>query len=95
MGAISRDEFAALPQLGANLRWQVSDHLEVTCGYSWLLLTSALQTGDQIDRTVDPSQLSPLLDVPGNPAPAERPENPFRQTAFWAHGVNVGIQFSY
>jgi hypothetical protein len=53
MGAISRDEFAALPQLGANLRWQVSDHLEVTCGYSWLLLTSAVQTGDQIDRTVD------------------------------------------
>jgi hypothetical protein len=95
-GVQTHDEFAVLPEVGLNLQWQIAPRLSLTGGCTWLLLTNVVRAGDQIDRHVDPSQLSPLLNVPAASAPAAlRPAVPFDTTTFWAGGANVGLQLSF
>jgi hypothetical protein len=94
-GPQSDEAFAVLPQLGANLQWQFGEHLSLTCGYTCLVLSSVVRAGEQIDRTIDPSQLSPLLTGGGGQGPATRPQDPFLHTTFWAQGVNLGVQVTY
>jgi hypothetical protein len=95
-GTNSDDAFAVLPQIGANLQWVLSEHLSLTCGYTCLVLSSVVRAGEQIDRTIDPSQLSPLLNGGGGvPSAATRPQDPFLRHAFWAQGVNLGLQLTY
>jgi hypothetical protein len=95
MGSVSRNQFAVLPQWGIQVTRKATEHVSLTIGYDWLLLTNTVRTGDQIDRTVDRSQLSPFLNGTAPAAAANRPANPFHQTTMMAHGVNAGIQFSY
>jgi hypothetical protein len=94
-GTRSDNVFAALPQLGANLHWKLGEHLSLTGGYTCLVLSSLVRAGEQIDRTIDPSQLSPLLNVGGGQGQATRPHDPFLRTTFWAQGVNLGLQLTY
>lgn len=95
-GTRADDAFAALPQIGANLQWQLGEHLSLTFGYTCLVLSSVVRAGEQIDRTIDPSQLSPLLTGGGGgQGPATRPQDPFLHTTFWAQGVNLGVQVTY
>ena len=95
MGSVSRNQFAVLPEWGIHVTRKATEHLSLTIGYDWLLLTNTVRTGDQIDRTVDRSQLSPFLNGTAAAAAAARPANPFHQTTMLAHGVNAGIQFTY
>lgn len=95
MGTVSRDRFAVLPEWGVNVTRKATEHLSLTLGYNWLLLSNTVRTGDQIDRTIDSSQLSPLLNGTASATAATRPHNPFHQTTMWTHGVNLGLQLTY
>lgn len=95
IGSVSHDRFAAIPEWSINVSRKVAEHVSLTGGYNWLLLSGVVRSGDQIDRTIDPSQLSPFLNGIGSTGAATRPQNPFRETAMWAQGVNVGLQLTY
>jgi hypothetical protein len=95
IGTVSHDRLALLPELAVTCEWNFAPRWSLTGGYTGLLLTSAVRSGDQIDRTIDPSQLSPLLNVAtGAPATTGRPHVPFRETTFWAQGLHFGVQFT-
>jgi hypothetical protein len=94
MGLRRHDEFAVSPELGINVACQLAPCLSLTCGYTWWLLTGVVRSGDQIDRAVDPAQLSPL-NRGGGGAAALRPVVPFHTTAFWTQGINAGVQLRY
>ena len=95
MGVQSHDDFAVLPELGANARFRLTDRLSLTAGYNWLLLNKVARTGDQIDRHIDPTQLSSLLQVPGSGGPATSPTAGLNTTTFWAVGVSAGLELSF
>jgi hypothetical protein len=94
-GVVSDDALGVLPQLGANLQWALSDRVKLSCGYSILALTSVVRAGEQIDRSVDPSQLSPIMGGNSGPVVATSPANPFDRTVFWAQGLDLGLQITY
>lgn len=94
IGTCSDNMFAVLPQLGANVQWKLGEHLSLTGGYTCLVLSSVVRAGEQVDRTIDPSQLSPLFGG-GGQTPATRPQDPFFRTSFWAQGINLGVQVTY
>lgn len=95
-GLRTRNELAVLPEVDANLEYRLTPRLSLTCGFTWLLLNRVLQTGDQIDRRIDPSQLSPLISGPTAPnLAAVYPAMPFAASTFWACGANVGLQLNY
>ncbi len=93
-GRFSQDRFAVVPEVGVNVGYQATKHLRVFAGYNFLYCSNVVRPGDQIDRTVNPTQLpttgmSPQLIGPARPAPV------LRDTDFWAQGVNFGVEFRY
>ena len=93
IGHHNHDEFGVLPEFGANLGLQLSSHWRLSAGYTFLFLNSVLRPGDQIDPVVNPAQILPLG---GGPAVASvHPTVPYRETDFWARGLNAGLEFRY
>ena len=97
IGTYRWNEFAMVPELNLNLRYHYSECLSLTVGYSLLWVTDIARTGDQIDFTVNPTQLPPVpLAIGGGPAidPA-RPAPTFGSTDMWAQGLNLGVVWAY
>ncbi len=61
-------------------------------GYDFLYWSSVARPGDQIDRTVNSTQIAPRTGPFTGPA---RPAFEFKNTDYWAHGVNFGVEFRY
>jgi hypothetical protein len=88
IGEQSADELAILPELGINFRYQATRSLSLTLGYSLLYLSEIVRTGDQIDTTLNPTQL-----LGGNLVGPNRPLPQFNATDLWAQGFGVGLQW--
>jgi hypothetical protein len=94
IGRFERNRFAVMPEVGANIGYQVTDNFRIFVGYSFLYVSSVVRPGDQIDPNINRSQ------IPRSRAPAElvghpRPLFEFRGSDFWAHGANIGLEFRY
>ncbi len=103
-GSFSQNQFTIVPEVGFNLRCEVTSWLRVHAGYNALYWSNVARPGGQIDGTLN-SKLIPtgaLLPTNTNPvgvfvpgSEQGRPYFVFRDTAFWAHGINVGVEFRY
>jgi hypothetical protein len=91
-GPHSRNEFAVLPQLGATVGYRLTPRLQATVGYSFLYLSRVVRAAEQIDLDVNPDLLAPQA-TPF--AGAMRPGFQFRDTDFWAQGMNFGLHFAW
>ena len=88
-GSFQRNRFAVAPDLGANIGYQVTDHLRAFVGYDFLYLSEVVRAGDQVDLRVNPNQ---LRGVAGGPA---LPAFNFHGSDYWAQGVSFGLEFKY
>ncbi|HEX5271991.1 MAG TPA: BBP7 family outer membrane beta-barrel protein, partial [Gemmataceae bacterium] len=93
MGSYSRDRIAVVPELGLNVGYQVTDGLRLFVGYNLLYVSNVARPGDQIDRTVNITQIPRLG---GGPlvGPA-RPGFAFQGSDFYAQGLNLGVEFRW
>jgi hypothetical protein len=92
-GRVTADRFAVAPEARFRLGYQVTDHLGVFVGYQFLYLSKAARPGDQVDALINPGQIV-TSDRFGQPGP-NRPTLAQTTSDFWAHGVNVGLDFRY
>ena len=90
IGEYARNEEAFIPEVAITLSRQVTDHLSLSVGYSFIYWSNIVLAGDQIDRTINPSQLNGLPLI----GPA-RPEFAFRDTDFWLQGLNFGLHGTF
>jgi hypothetical protein len=89
IGEYHRDVFGVLPELGLTFAYQVTCNWRLSAGYSLLYLSRVVRPGEQIDLDVNPDLLPPEF----SPfAGLERPAFAFRDTDFWAQGLNFGLQ---
>jgi hypothetical protein len=86
IGRYNRDEFAAVPELGVNVNYQLSNCLDFTFGYSIIYWSDVLRPGDQIDRTINGTQTSG-----GTLMGAARPQFAFVDGDYWVQGINLGF----
>jgi hypothetical protein len=94
IGRFYQSEFGVIPELDLNVGYWVTPQVKVTVGYSVLYWNKVARPGDQIDRTVSAAQVA--LDPNfGNVQAPLRPLFQFRDSAFWAQGVNFGVEFQY
>jgi hypothetical protein len=101
-GIHSRDVFGVVPEAGIQVGYQVTRHVRATVGYSGLIaLGCVLRPGDQLDRTLNPN-LIPALYNPAAPNPfgpgvigPARPAFVFKDTDYWAQGLNAGLEFDF
>jgi len=95
IGHFTRDQFGVVPEVGAQVGYNFTDHLRVFVGYNFLYWNSVLRAGDQVDRNLDVTQI-PNFSAPGvQRAGQTRPAVLFRETSFWAQGFNVGLEWQY
>jgi hypothetical protein len=93
-GHFSRDRFGVVPEVGINLGYQVTEHMRAFVGYSFLYWNDVTRPGDAIDRTVNPTQIPSNLGSGPLSGPA-RPTVVFKETEFWAQGINLGLEFRF
>jgi len=94
IGHYEHDAFAVVPDICFNIGYQVTEHLRAFVGYSFFYWSDVVGPGDQIDRTVNPTQIPSNLGSSTLVGPA-RPAFAFNQSDFWAQGINFGIEFRY
>jgi hypothetical protein len=95
IGSFSRDRFSVMPELGVNVGYQFTPHIRGFVGYSLLYWTNVARPGDQIDLTVNTSQVPRFNGGTGTLVGPARPAFTFHDTDFWAQGVNVGLEIKY
>lgn len=86
LGSHRRGEFAVVPEIGVKLGYQLTDHVALTFGYSFVDLSNVLRPGDQIDRSIN---FVPPATGTTHPAFA------FHGSDYWAQGINFGVAFRY
>jgi hypothetical protein len=90
IGTFHRDRFAVVPEIGVRFGYQVTDHMRAFLGYTFLYWDNVVRPGNQVDLTVNPSQLPP-----GKLVGPARPAFAFQDSDFWAQGLDFGVEFRY
>jgi hypothetical protein len=89
IGQYGRTEFAALPEVALNLRYDICACLRLVAGYNFMYLTRMQNSGTAIDTTVNPTQIGGTGVTAGTP---NRPAFAFADTGFFAQGISAGLE---
>lgn len=92
IGHYTRDEFSVVSELGIFGGYQVTSHLRAFVGYTFLYWSGVARPVDQIGGNLNSTF------VPTSIAPPAGPPTPplvIKDTAFWAHGLSVGVELRY
>jgi hypothetical protein len=92
IGRYDRNRFAVLPEVGINLGYHLTEGLRIFLGYNVLYLSNVVRPENTIDFVVNPTFL-PAAGVP--PTGPARPAFAFKDTDFWAQGVNFGLELRW
>jgi hypothetical protein len=94
IGDYSRNVFAIVPECGVNLGVDLTSHIRITAGYSFLYWSEVARPGAQIDHASNPAL------IPGDPnfgalGGGARPAFSFNNSPFWVHSLTCGLEFHY
>jgi hypothetical protein len=96
IGSRERSRFCVVPEVDLNIGYQVTPNLRAFIGYDLLYWSTVVRPGDQIDRVLDVTTVPNFALLHGQtPLSQARPVVPFKESGFWAQGLNVGIEFRY
>ena len=94
LGTFYQSKFSVVPEITTNIGFQVTQNLKFYVGYNYLYWSNVVRPGDQIDRTVDVA-LVPNPPAGVVPSSTQRPVPTFRQSDFWAQGVQFGVEWRW
>jgi hypothetical protein len=92
IGSRSRDRVAVIPQFGAQVGYQLTQHLRAYAGYTFIYWSDVVRAGDQVDLAVNPNLLPPATQPVSGPL---RPAPRFENTSFWAQGIDLGFELRF
>ncbi len=90
IGTYTKDQFAILPEVQLNLKYDLTRNWRFQTGYSFIYLNHVQRSGSAIDTTLNPTQINggPLVG-------AARPAFGFVSTGYWAQGLNFGLEYRW
>ncbi len=83
IGTTTSDNFAFLPELGIKMGYCVRPNVHVTVGYTLLVWSDVMLSGEQIDPVLNLSGLGP------RPIPLNK------HTSYWMQSVDAGLNFTF
>lgn len=92
MGMVKNTQFAVIPEIGMNLGYRITDGITLQAGYTFICWTGVLRAAEQVNRNVTRNQL-PLFGGNFNTLPD--PSRSLRESDFWAHGLNLGLDIQF
>lgn len=93
-GRTANGVFAVVPEGTIKFGFRIGDAGRMYVGYSFIYMSDAVRPGDQIDRTLNPSQL-PLVNGVGPAFTADRPGRFVNRSDFWVQGLTLGFETRY
>jgi hypothetical protein len=86
IGKSTRNMFTAIPEIGVNLKLDVTCNLRATLGYNFLWVSNIVRSGSQVDLNVDPRQIN-------NPGfIATQPARTVNDGTFYLQGLTAGVE---
>lgn len=89
IGTYNRSEFVAVPELGINLGWHLTDCIDFSLGYHLIYFSGVARPGDALDSTVNTSQVGGPLVGPARPAFT------FSDSDYLLQGLNCGVTWRW
>ena len=89
-GIFETNEISTITEVGLTLRRQLSYGWSLNCGYNFLFWTDVVRAGEQIDTSINVSQIPPGT-LSGEPRPAYTAAT----SDFWAQGLSFGLEYHY
>ena len=89
IGRFSSSRFAVVPEVAAELGYQVNTNVRVFAGYSLLYWTGLVRPGGAIDTAINTTQIGGVLAGPTRPQPLSN------STDYWAQGLTVGATYRF
>jgi Putative beta barrel porin-7 (BBP7) len=97
IGRFRTSRFSVIPEIGLNVGYEISSSIRLFAGYSVLYWSNVIRPGDQIDLTVNTTQVqrstTDTAILTGPPRPAYGAA--FRESGYWAHGGNLGLELRW
>lgn len=93
-GTYGKDQFAVVPEAGINFGYALTQHIRLTFGYTFLYWSRVFRPGNQIDRAINPTEFPAVVGLGTSQGPP-RPNFTFKDSDFWAQGLNFGLVFRY
>ena len=90
IGFYHRNQFAVLPEVQFNLRYDLTQNWRFVTGYTFLYLNHVQRSGAAIDTTLNPTQING-----GTLVGPARPAFAFTNSAYWAQGLNFGLEYRW
>lgn len=93
IGRYSRSQFDFVPEIGLNVGYQLTHRMRGFIGYTFMYWTDVVRAGEQIDTGINTTQV-PVLAGGALVGPG-RPMFAFRDSDFWVHGLNAGLELRF
>ena len=90
IGQREKQSFSAIAEFGFNLRRRFTPRVMGTFGYTFLYCSEVARVGDQLDLSINTTQIPP-----GTLSGEARPSPRLETTSFWAQGLNVGLEVAF
>ena len=88
IGSHHRNRFSVMPEIGADLRYQLTPLWRLNFGYTLMIVTNVVRPGDQVNLNIDPNQFPPNLG-------GTQPTFAFHDSDVWLQGINFGIECNF
>ena len=89
IGNYRSDRFTVIPEINANLNYQVNAAWKLTAGYSLIYMSDVTRPGNALDYNVNGTLLAGPFAGPASPA------FDFDSESLWVYGLNFGAQYNY
>lgn len=93
-GLDTSDKFSVVSDLTVAVEYPFLDSFRLSLGYNLMYWSNVIRPGHQLTRIIDTRQAPTDENFDPTILP-EGPPFPFRQSGFWAQGINVGLAFTY
>jgi hypothetical protein len=90
IGTYSRNQFSVIPQLNANIGYNLTPRLRAIVGYTFLYWGNVARAGEQISLDVNETYIPAAFATPQGP---RRPAFIWQPNDFWAQGLNLGLDY--
>jgi hypothetical protein len=96
IGQDSRDRFTYIPELGVDFEVPLMSGLTLNLGFNALYWSRVVLAGEQIDRTIDVTQIPNFPQGVGSvPTGIARPSVPFKESGMWILAASVGMEYRW
>lgn len=98
IGEYERDQFTMIPEIGFTLGYDVTQRLKLNAGYTVVYWGNVIRPSDLIDLYVNANFLNKNPAEGADSTVIVRGDGPnfdFFQSDLWAHGINLGAEYTW